>query len=52
MSAAWTDPQPGLPARYPDQRSKCDGPISVGDRIVHLRGRYVHCRCAPGADDE
>lgn len=52
MTRRRADLLPGLPARYSAECPKCGEWIEVGDRIVHLRGKYVHVRCAPGADDE
>lgn len=45
------DAQPGLPARYATECARCGEFIARGERIVHLRGRYIHVGCASGADD-
>lgn len=46
------DPPPGLRAMHPGTCTRCDQPISPGDRIVYRHGHPIHCSCASGADDE
>lgn len=42
----------GLRAKHPDVCQRCPEDIKKGDRIVFLRGRPIHVRCASGGDDE
>lgn len=45
-------PEPGIPARWPDTCPRCSDPINPADRIVFSRGRPIHVRCANGGDDQ
>jgi hypothetical protein len=44
-------PLPGLAAKWDAECARCGDPIAKGDRIVYHGGKYIHCRCASGADE-
>lgn len=52
MPATRTPREAGMAAKFSGECARCDGAITVGDRIIRRRGSVIHVRCASGQDDE
>lgn len=46
-----SEPAAGIPCRYEHPCPVCGVMLRIGDRVFAKRGEWIHCSCAPGADD-